>query len=81
MFDPREEVTSLLPGEERNFLPKENIRWLPSAGANALQRIQACKLASRAQCLHVEIPTRIRRQIALKIKQQEIDDSYLSSSL
>ena len=81
VFDPREEVTSLLPGEERNFLPKENIRWLPSAGANALQRIQACKLASRAQCLHVEIPTRIRRQIALKIKQQEIDDSYLSSSL
>ncbi len=80
-FDPREEVTSMLPGEERSFLPQEDIRWLPSAGANALQRIQACKLGSRAQCLHVEIPTRIRRQIALKVKQQAVDDSYFSSEL
>ncbi len=80
-FDPRQEVSSLLPGEERSFLPKENIRWLPSAGANALQRIEACKLGSRVQCLHVEIPTRIRRQIALKMKQLAITDSLTSSEL
>lgn len=80
-FDPREEVSSLLPGEERSFLPKENIRWLPSAGANAKQRIEACKLSSRAQCLHVEIPTRIRRQIALKMKQWAINESLTSSSI
>ena len=80
-FDPRTEVTSLLPGEERSFLPRENIRWLPSASANALQRIQACKLGSRALCLHVEIPTRIRRQLALKMQQQAIDDSLASSQL
>ncbi len=80
-FDPREEVESMLPGEERGFLPKENVRWLPSAGANAKQRIEACKLGSRAQCLHVEIPTRIRRQIALKMKEQAINDSLTSSNI
>lgn len=67
-FDPRKEVSSLISGEERSFLPKENIRWLPSAGANAKQRIEACKLRSSAQCLHVEIPTRVRRQIAAQMK-------------
>jgi len=81
VFDPRTEVTDMLPGETRSFLPRENIRWLPSAGANALQRLQACKLSSRALCLHVEIPTLIRRRIALKIKQQALEDSYHSSSL
>jgi hypothetical protein len=80
-FDPHQEVASLLPGEERGFLPTENIRWLPSAGANAKQRIEACKLGSQAQCLHVEIPTRIRRQIALKMKQQAINDSLTSSNI
>jgi len=80
-FDPRSEVSSLLPGEERSFLPTENIRWLPSAGANAKQRIEACKLDSQALCLHVEIPTRIRRQIALKMKQQAINDSLTSSEI
>ncbi len=81
MFDPRAEVSSMLPGEERGILAREDIRWLPSAGANALQRIQACKLGTKALCLHVEIPTDIRRRIALKIKQQAIDDSFLSSGL
>ncbi len=80
-FDPREEVSSMLAGEERSFLPKENIRWLPSAGANAKQRIEACKLESRALCLHVEIPTRIRRQIALRMKQWAINESLTSSSI
>jgi hypothetical protein len=68
-FDPRQEVASLLPGEERSYLPNDNVRWLPSAGANAKQRIEACKLGCHAQCLHVEIPTLIRRQIAWKMRQ------------
>ncbi len=80
-FDPREEVESMLPGEERGFLPKENVRWLPSAGANAKQRLEACKLGRQTQCLHVEIPTRIRRQIALKMKQQAFNDSLTSSGI
>lgn len=81
VFDPREEVGNMLAGEERGVLVKDNIRWIPSAGANALQRIQACKLGNNALCLHVEIPTDIRRRIALKIKQQAIDDSLTSSRL
>ncbi len=80
-FDPHKEVSSLLPGEERSYLPQENIRWLPSAGANAKQRIEACKLGSRALCLHVEIPTRIRRQIALQMKQWAINESFTSSGI
>ncbi len=80
-FDPRAEVSSLLTGEERSYLPQENVRWLPSAGANAKQRIEACKLGSRTLCLHVEIPTRIRRQIALKMKQWAINESLTSSGI
>lgn len=80
-LDPHQETSSLLSGEERSFLPQENVRWLPSAGANAKQRIEACKLDTGALCLHVEIPTRIRRQIALKMKQQAMDDSLTSSSI
>jgi hypothetical protein len=80
-FDPRNEVTSLLPGEERTFLPKENIRWLPSAGANAKQRIEAGKLGGHTLCLHVEIPTRIRRQIALQMSYLAINDSLTSSEI
>ena len=63
-FDPRREVASMVACEERNVLPRENVRWLPSAGANAKQRIEACRLRCSAQCLHVEIPTKVRRQIA-----------------
>ncbi len=81
VFDPVHEVSDMLPGETRSFLPNENIRWLPSAGANARQRVQACKLATRALCIHVEIPTLIRQRIALKIKQQSLEDSYQSSGL
>lgn len=68
IFDPSSEVTSLLDGELRGVLKKENIRWLPSAGANALQRIQACRLGTQALCLHVEIPTLIRRRIAREMR-------------
>lgn len=80
-IDPRCEVSSLLDGEERNYLPDENIRWLPSAGANALQRISANRLVTRAQCLHVEIPTWVRRRIALRMKELAIIDSLSSSGL
>ena len=80
-FDPHHEVCSLLEGEERNYLPDENIRWLPSAGANALQRISAGRLASPARCLHVEIPTWVRRRIALRMKELAITDSLTSSGL
>ncbi len=80
-FDPRQEVQSLLPGEERTFLPAENLRWLPGAGANALQRIEARKLREDASCLHVEIPTAVRRRIALKMKELAITDSLDASLL
>ncbi len=81
IFDPHQEVENLLRGEERNYLPQENVRWLPSAGANALQRIQACKLCSCAGCMHVEIPTRIRQRMALRMKEMAITDSLTSSGL
>ncbi len=80
-FDPRQEVQSLLPGEERTFLPAENLRWLPGAGANALQRIEARKLCEDTLCLHVEIPTAVRRRIALKMKELAITDSLDASFL
>lgn len=80
-FDPHAEVASLLDGEERHYLPDENVRWLPSAGANALQRISAGRLESQARCLHVEIPTWVRRRIALRMKELAITDSLASSSL
>ncbi len=81
IFDPHHEVKSLLDGEERNYLPEENVRWLPSAGANALQRIQACKLCHCAGCMHVEIPTLIRQRMALRMKELAITDSLTSSEL
>ncbi|WP_020674842.1 hypothetical protein [Geopsychrobacter electrodiphilus] len=80
-FDPRQEVESLLRGEERNYLKAENVRWLPSAGANALQRIQACNLQRCAGCMHVEIPTLIRQRMALRMKELAITDSLTSSGL
>lgn len=80
-FDPHREVESLLAGEERGYLPQENVRWLPSAGANALQRLQACQLCSCAGCMHVEIPTLIRQRMALHMKELAITDSLTSSEL
>lgn len=73
LFDPGVELTSLIEGEERSVLPSENVRWLPSAWANARQRAQACQLGSRALCLHVEIPTRVRRRIARIAEQLGTD--------
>lgn len=80
-LEPSLAVESLLPGEERTYLPRENIRWLPGAGGNALQRIEARKMRADAICLHVEIPTAVRRRIALKLRELEIADSLDASSL
>jgi hypothetical protein len=80
-IDPRIEVGSLLDGENRAFLPNEDLRWLPGAGANALQRIAARKLNPQAQCLHVEIPTAVRRKIVLKLRSLEIESSFDASGL
>ena len=80
-LDPRKEVRSLLPGEERTWLPAEDIRWLPGAGGNALQRIQARRMRPDARCLHVEIPTAVRRRIALKLKEEAVASSLDCSFL
>lgn len=79
--NPRSDVQSLLDGEERTFLPAEDIRWLPGAGANALQRLEARKLRPDMLCLHVEIPTQIRRRMVLKYRELQIDASLAASSL
>lgn len=80
-IDPRVDIGSLLDGEDRAFLPGENLRWLPGAGANALQRIAAHKLNPRTQCLHVEIPTAVRRKMVLKLRSLEIESSLDASGL
>jgi hypothetical protein len=80
-IDPRAEVDSLVDGEDRAFLPNDNLRWLPGAGANALQRIAARKLNPEAQCLHVEIPTAVRRKMVLKLRSLEIESSFDASGL
>lgn len=80
-FDPRCGVRSLLPGEERTFIPDINVRWLPGAGGNALQRLEARKLNPQALCLQVEIPTPVRRQIALKLRELAIGESLTASCL
>lgn len=80
-IDPRLDTESLLDGEERAFLPGEDLRWLPGAGANALQRIAAHKLNPSTQCLHVEIPTAVRRKMVLKLRSLEIESSLDASGL
>jgi hypothetical protein len=80
-IDPRTEACSLLAGEPRYYLPAEQTRWLPGAGGNALQRREAAKLRSDALCLHVEIPTAVRRRIAVRLRELEIGDSLDASGL
>ncbi|WP_429886286.1 hypothetical protein [Geoalkalibacter halelectricus] len=80
-LDPHVEVRSLLAGEERTFLPVENIRWLPGAGGNALQRLEARRLRPEAVCLHVEIPTAVRRKMALRLGDLALAASLESSGL
>ncbi len=79
--DLKREVGSLLDGEERSYLPDEHIRWLPGAGANALQRVEAGLIDPNIQCLHVEIPTFVRQKIRLHLKELAINESLDSSSL
>lgn len=81
VLDPRDEVHSLIPGEERTYLPRENIRWLPGAGGNALQRLEARRLHAETVCLHVEIPTAVRRKMAVLLGQLAAADSLESSRL
>jgi hypothetical protein len=80
-IDPRRDVASLLKGEERSYLPADNVRWLPGAGANSLQRIEAHKLPGDPLCLHVEIPTAVRRKMVLRLQELAITDSLDSSGL
>ena len=74
-------MESLLEGEERTYLPADGVRWLPGAGANALQRREADKLMPGLLCLHVEIPTAVRRRMVLKLREMEIVSSLESSGL
>ncbi len=80
-LDPRQEVGSLTDGEERSYLKAENVRWLPGAGGNALQRMEARKHSDGVLCLHVEIPTAVRNKMALRLKEIEITESLDSSYL
>jgi len=80
-IDLQRDVDSLLKGEERTYLPADMVRWLPGAGANALQRIEAHKLSSHPLCLHVEIPTAVRRKMVVRLQELAITDSLSSSGL
>ena len=79
--DPKVDIGSLLEGEERAFLPKENLRWIPGAGANALQRLATKKINPNTLCLHIEIPTALRRKLVLKLRSLEIESSLDASGL
>lgn len=80
-LDPHRDVASLTEGEERSYLPNEDLRWLPGAGANALQRLAMRKINSNAICLHVEIPTNVRRKMVLKLHALEFESSLDASGL
>jgi hypothetical protein len=80
-LDPRKDVASLTEGEERSYLPQENLRWLPGAGANALQRLAMRKINPDAICMHVEIPTTVRRKMVLKLHALEFESSLDASGL
>ncbi len=80
-IDLATDVKSLLDGEERTYLPAEDLRWLPAANANALQRSEARNLDPELLCLHVEVPTSVRRKMVLKLRSLEIEASLNSSHL
>ena len=79
--DLKVDVASLLADEHRSYLPAEGVRWLPGAGANALQRLEASLLDPAILCLHVEIPTAVRRAIHHHLWELAIGESLDSSSL
>jgi hypothetical protein len=62
--DLTRDVASLLPGECRSWLPGLGLRWLPGFSGNALQRRMARSIDRQILCLHVEVPTLVRRRIA-----------------
>jgi len=80
-IDPRRDARSLIAGEPRHYLPAEQVRWLPGARGNALQRRAAGKLHAGLLCLHVEMPTAARRRLAVALRKLEIGDSLDASSL
>lgn len=80
-LDTRKDVASLTEGEERSYLPKDDLRWLPGAGANALQRLSMRKINPKAVCMHVEIPTVVRRKMVLKLQALEFESSLDASGL
>jgi hypothetical protein len=63
-IDLSRDIASLLPGESRTWLPALGLRWLPGSRGNALQRRMARKIDPQILCLHVEVPTTLRRRIA-----------------
>ena len=80
-LDPHKETASLMAGEERSYLPKDDLRWLPGAGANSLQRQAMRRVNPDAICMHVEIPTLVRRKIVLKLHAIEFESSLDASGL
>lgn len=80
-LNPRSEACRLLPDEPRYYLPAEQVRWLPGAGGNALQRQEATRLRPDTLCLHVEIPRAVRCRAALALCELEIADSLTASGL
>lgn len=80
-LDPHNDLSSLTTGEERSYLPKENLRCLPGAGANALQRLAMRKVNPESTCLHVEIPTAVRKKMVLKLHALEFESSFDASGL
>jgi len=64
---PQRDARSLITGEPRHYLPAEQVRWLPGARGNALQREAAGALHADLLCLHVEMPTATRRRLALAL--------------
>lgn len=80
-LDPQRDVASLMAGEERSYLPKDDLRWLPGAGANALQRMALNRLNRNALSLHVELPTAVRRKMVVKLHALEFESSLDASGL
>ncbi len=80
-LDLRKETASLMAGEQRSYLPKDDLRWLPGAGANALQRQAMHKINPEAVCMHIEISTMVRRKMVLKLHALEFESSLDASGL
>ena len=69
------QVAKLLRLRKRRVLSEKQLAVLNRA------RIAAHKLNAHTQCLHVEIPTAVRRKMVLKLRSLEIESSLDSSGL